>query len=390
MLYMAVSLAFTAGGLLLCYLLWDIRFIEGKTMNAALVERLTRGLPLGMTIAVITLVSEGALLIVGAQAGFIDGPRVLANLALDSWAPRRFAALSDRLTTANGIVLMGSAAMIALLATKGDVRALVVMYSINVFLTFSLSMFAMARSWWRQRASSPLWRRRFALFVGALALCVTILTFTVFTKFEEGGWVTVSVTGGLVILCLVIRRHYRQVGARLQKLYDELKDIKLDRDAPPLAPDPTKPTAAVLVAAYSGLGIHTVLSIQRMFPGHFHNFVFLSVGAVDSNAFKAEEPIEELKRRTEASLKQYMELARGLRLPAAMRYAIGADVAEEAEKLCRQIVSEFPQVVFFAGKIIFGREGWTRRLLHNEMAYAIQRRLQWSGTPMVILPARLP
>ena len=88
----------------------------------------------------ITIISEGALLFVAAQAGFIDGPRVLANLAHDSWAPHWFANLSERLSTHNGIGLMGGAALAALWFTGGDVTTLVIMYSINVFLTFSLSM----------------------------------------------------------------------------------------------------------------------------------------------------------------------------------------------------------------------------------------------------------
>ena len=150
MLYMAMSLAVTAGGLLVCYLLWDVSAVEGKTLNAVLVEKLVAGIPFGGAFVIATLFSEGGLLVVAAQAGFIDGPRVLANMAVDSWAPHRFAALSERLTTHNGIMLMGVAALAALLYTGGDVVKLVVMYSINVFLTFSLSMFGMARSYFEE------------------------------------------------------------------------------------------------------------------------------------------------------------------------------------------------------------------------------------------------
>ena len=87
-------------------------------MNALLAERLTAHLPLGRVLVVVTMVSEGVLLVVAAQAGFIDGPRVLANMAVDSWVPRRFAALSDRLTTHNGITLMGATSLVALLYTR--------------------------------------------------------------------------------------------------------------------------------------------------------------------------------------------------------------------------------------------------------------------------------
>ncbi|MFH0792668.1 MAG: APC family permease, partial [bacterium] len=143
MLYMAASLAFTASGLLFCYLLWNVTSEAGKTMNAVLVEKFVEVVPLGNWFVIVTLFSEGALLVVAAQAGFVDGPRVLANMAIDSWAPRHFAALSDRLTTRNGILLMGLASLLPLLYTKGDVRQIVVMYSINVFITFSMTQASM-------------------------------------------------------------------------------------------------------------------------------------------------------------------------------------------------------------------------------------------------------
>src|SRR5262249_53220916 len=98
MRYMAVSLAITASGLLLCYLLWQIQPVGGKTMNGVLVERMAGHSTLGTAFWITTLLSEGLLLVVAAQAGFIDGPRVLANMAVDSWVPHRFAALSERLT----------------------------------------------------------------------------------------------------------------------------------------------------------------------------------------------------------------------------------------------------------------------------------------------------
>ena len=74
-----------------------------------------------------------------AQAGFVDGPRVMANMAVDYWFPRRFASLSDRFTIQNGVLLMGGASVLLLLYARGSIPTLVVMYSINVFLTFSLS-----------------------------------------------------------------------------------------------------------------------------------------------------------------------------------------------------------------------------------------------------------
>ena len=389
MLYMATSLAITAGGLLVCYLLWNVSAVEGKTLNAVLVEKLVAGIPFGGAFVIATLFSEGGLLVVAAQAGFIDGPRVLANMAVDSWVPHRFAALSERLTTHNGIILMGVAALAALLYTGGDVVKLVVMYSINVFLTFSLSMFGMAHSYFKKRREARLWKRRLALFSVGFLLCVTILAITSVEKFTEGGWITLAVTGALVALCFVIRSHYRTVGVKLEELYSQLGSLPVDVDRIPAEPDPTKPTAVVLVGSYGGLGIHTVLNAFRAFPGHFKNLVFVSVGVIDSGGFKGEETFDALRERTEETLGRYLQLASGLGIPATYRYAIGTDAVEEADLLCRRIAEEFHGCMFFAGKVIFHREQWYQKLLHNETAYLIQKRLQWAGLTMVILPAKL-
>jgi hypothetical protein len=191
---------------------------------------------------VLTLFAEAALLVVAAQAGFLDGPRVLANMAVDSWVPHRFAALSDRLTAHNGIVVMGLAALAALLYTGGSVGHLVVMYSINVFLTFTLSMLSMLR-YWRGERARPESGRRLALFGAGFLLCVTILLVTVFEKFADGGWLTVVITLVLVALCLLIRRHYHGAAATVDKLYRQLGDLPIAEGAAPVPPDPRSPVA---------------------------------------------------------------------------------------------------------------------------------------------------
>jgi amino acid permease len=389
MLYMAVSLAFTASGLLLCYLLWRVTPVPGKTLNAVLIERLSAHLPLGSTLAMITIFSEGFLLVVAAQAGFIDGPRVLANMAVDNWMPRRFAALSERLTTHNGIVLMGAASIIALLYTGGDVGRIVVMYSINVFLTFSLSMFGMLRMTIARRRESLHWKRQTALFLIAFLMCASILVITVMEKFLEGGWLTLVVTGAVVGLSFAIRGHYRRVKMRLTQLYQDVRQIDAGDHAPLPITNPGLPTAAVLVPSYGGVGIHTVLNVFRAFPSHFKNLVFLSIGVIDSGGFKGAEAVGELETSTERMLKKYCSLATELGIPSEYRFSVGTEAVEEAEKLCREVMGRFPVVTFFGGKVVFARERWYQRLLHNETAMAIQKRLYWLGATMVILPAKV-
>lgn len=396
MLYMALSLAFTAGGILVCYLLWNAAPTEGKTMNAVLLQRVFAswtlgGLPVGAWLVVVSLLSEGALLFVAAQAGFIDGPRVLANMAVDSWVPHRFAQLSDRLVTKHGILLMGLAAGALMLYTKGEVSLLVVLYAINVFVTFSLSQLAMSRYWVGEgRRRSRRWPGYLLVHGVALVFCLSILTVTVFEKFYEGAWVTVLITSAFIALCLLVQSHYKGIRAHIRELDSILGNLPVE--AKPAAPsplDPSQPVAALLVSGYGGLGIHSILSIQRLFPGYYKNILFISTGVIDSGHFKGREEVEALKAQTEESLKRYVAFAQSLGLNADFRYTLGTEVTEEAEALCVDIAKEYPRVVFYLGKLIFAKEKFFYRFLHNDTAYAIQRRLQFSGLQAVILPIRI-
>jgi amino acid transporter len=390
MLYMALSLAIMAGGLLICYLFFDIMPAEGRTLNAILADAVFGNWPLGSTIALITIFSEGALLMVGAQAGFIDGPRVMANMAIDRWFPRRFAALSERLTMQDGVLLMGLSAIGLLIYTKGSVSALVVMYSINVFLTFSISQYGMIRFYLKRRRSVEDWMKHLPVHIIGFLLCVTILAVTVMIKFKEGGWVTLLITGCLLVLCYIIRGHYQRAMKGARSLDDILMGMYLEGSKINTAPPaPGEMTAILLVSGYGGFGLHSFLSILRSFPNMYKNFIFISVGEIDSGSFKGIAEIESLKSSVIDGLKKYVDLARNLGFPAEYRMDIGIDVVETATNLCESVATEYPRSMIFAGKLIFQKESMFQRFLHNETAFAIQRRLQWEGVPMVILPIRV-
>ena len=394
MIYMAVSLSVTAGGITLGYLLVHATPVAGQTMNAVLVNRFAEGfsvlgLPLGRWFIVLTLAAETALLFVAAQAGFIDGPRVMANMATDSWMPHQFAHLSDRLTMKDGVTLISAASFLTLLYTRGETSTLVLMYSINVFLTFSLSETSMVRYWIRSRKKYPDWYRHIIIHVIGLVLCVSILTVNVFEKFSEGGWVTLTVTAALVGVCFWIKRHYAYVRSLLARLDDVLGALPREAKNPPPTMDPTAPTAVLLVGHYSGLGVHSLLTIQRLFPGYFKNFIFVSVGVIDSATFKGVQEVEECRKSTEKALKEYVDTAHRLGLAADCRMRVGVDAVAEADEVCLEIAREFPRSIFFAGKLIFQRERWYQRLLHNETAYKLQRRLQFSGLNAMVLPVRV-
>jgi len=395
MFLMATSLAFTAGGILFAYLLTHSTPAEGKTMNAVLVGNLfgawkIGGFSIGKVLVIVTLVSEAALLFLAAQTGFIDGPRVLANMALDSWVPRQFAQLSDRLVTKNGIYLMGAAAIATLLYTRGNITMLVVMYSINVFITFVLTELGMARHWIQERAKEPKWKSQLAIHGTGLVMCLCILTITLYEKFAEGGWMTTLITSALIAVCFWIRHHYTSVKHHLRRLDELLTNVPIVTDGKPHPEiDRDAPTAAVMVGGFSGFGLHQLMSIHMQFPNYFKNFIFLSVGVLDSGNFKGAEGVEKIKEETREHLEKYVDWCHRNGLAADYRMAVDTEAVTALEDLCRDLRQEFRQVTFFSGKLIFKHEKLYHRFLHYETAFALQRRLQFAGLPVIVLPIRV-
>jgi amino acid transporter len=389
MLYMSASLAFTASGLFLCYLLLKVTPGSGKTLNAILANALYGNWSIGYALALITILSEGALLFVGAQAGFIDGPRVMSNMAIDSWLPHRFASLSERLTMQNGVLLMGGASILLLLYTRGSISNLVVMYAINVFLTFSISQIGMIVYFIKNRKKEIHWKKHLPVYIIGFLLCFTILIITILEKFMVGGWMTLLITTVFVTICTLIRRHYLQVKKAIRKLDDLLMDIPTSRKANMEKPNTNEMTAIQLVSEYNGFGVHTVLSVIRNFPNLYKNFIFASVAVVDSGSFKGVEEMKNLEDASKATLQKYVELARHLGFAADWRYAVGTDVVETATQLCKDIKKEFHRSTVFTGKLTFRHEKFYHKMLHNETAFAIQRQLHWDEITSVTLPIRL-
>ncbi|HJX56651.1 MAG TPA: APC family permease, partial [Methanoregula sp.] len=388
MLYMAISLAVLSSGLFACYLLWNVRPVPGQTLNAVLATSIFSGWPLGGLIALITIFSEAALLFVAAQTGFIDGPRVMANMAIDSWLPRSFALLSERLTMTNGILLMGGSAVLVMIFTRGSVLILVTMYAINVFLTFSISEFGMSRFFYRNRATEKDWKRHIPIHLIGLVLCSTILAITLFEKLGQGGWLTLMLTSALVGLCFLIHGHYQQVTKGLRKLDSLLEVIPATGVKNTNPVNPHKMTAVQLVTGFHGFGVNTFYSVLKNFPGVYENFIFVSIAVVDSGTFKGTAELKALSESTRNSLIRYVDLAREVGFAADYRMDIGTDVVETAVPLCKNIAQEFQNSTFFTGQIVFRHENPFQKILHNETAFAIQRRLQYSGITTVIMPVR--
>jgi hypothetical protein len=399
MLYMATSLAFTAGGLLIGYLLFAVGPQSGKTLNAVLFEEVAHGWWGGKAFVMVALLSEALILLVAAQTGFLDGPRVLANMAVDGWMPTRFSLLSDRLVTENGILVMGIASLALMWLTKGSVALLVVLYSINVFLTFSLSQLGMVKHWWEVRARDSKWKHNILINGVGLLLTGFILITVTFVKFNEGGWVTLVITGSLVVVSFLIKRHYNHVRTLLKRLDELLTQAVPAKQDKPVAPEteasadlsasPSEKTAVILVNGFGGLGLHALFSVQRTFRNHFKNFVFIQVGMIDAGQFKGTQEIAHLQQTVTAGLDLYVQFIRSHGFHATSFYALGIDVVDEVEKLAVEVVEHFPNSVLFASQLVFPRDTFLTRVLHNYTAFAIQKRLYHRGIPILVLPIRV-
>ena len=397
MKYMAISLSVTVMGLMMAYILFDVRDSPGKTLNAILFESVTAswGGFYGVGFVWITLFSEAVLLFIAAQTGFLDGPRVLANMALDKWLPTRFAMLSDRLVTEKGILVMGIASLAMMLASNGSVDFLIVLYSINVFITFSLSQLGMVKHWWEQRGTEKQWLKKLIINGIGLTLTTFILISVLILKFDEGGWVTIVITGVLVLGAFFIKSHYNKTYSTLKRLDVIVEAAVLsgsdvhDSTTPAPVYDSKAKTAAILVNGFNGLGLHTLFSVFRLFGSTYKNYVFVEIGSIDAGNFKGADEIENLGSFVRNETSKYVDYMNDHGHYAEAYFSIGTDVVDEVNKLVPSIREKFPDIVFFGGQLVFTNETFMDRWLHNYTVFAVQQNLYVHGIPFVILPVKV-
>jgi len=285
-----------------------------------------------------------------------------------------------------------------MIASGGSVKFMVVLYSINVFITFFLSQLGMVRHWLSVRTKFKQWWRKAIINGIGLVLTTFILVSVAIIKFDEGGWITLFITGSLVVVAIWIRNSYRRSAAslgRLDKLVEvsnaQIERMRRKKPAPsfPTQPDTNAKTAVILVGGYNGLGLHTWGNVIRYFGGTFKNFVFVQVGVVDAGNFKGVEEIDKLRAWIDSQLSQYVELAHGEGFYAETVSSIGTDAVDGIAAIADQVRSRYPNAVFFGGQMVFQRDDLFDRLLHNYTTFAVQKRFYRQGIPFLIMPARV-
>jgi amino acid transporter len=396
MYLMAISLAFMAAGLMFAYILYNVVHEPGKTLNAVLFENVTKSWGTsGVYFVIATLISEAGLLFVAAQTGFLDGPRVLANMALDRWVPTKFATLSDRFVAQNGILIMGVSALVMVFLTHGSVELLVILYSIAVFITFILSQAGMVRHWWKSKTKVTDWKKKFIINGVGLVMTVFILISVLMVKFNEGGWVTLLIIAAFVGVVVIIRRHYDYASGVIKELNARIKNINspectdiIKNDTPGKA-DMQDKTAVLLVNGFNGLGIRALSTVFKLFGGIYKNFVFVQIGVIDAGVFKGVEEIKGLQAEVNKDADKYVKLISSYGYHAESFTSIGTDVVDEVTKLAPDILKKFPNAVFFGGQIVFPNDSILARWLHNYTVFASQRKLYADGIPFVVLPIKV-
>jgi amino acid transporter len=153
------------------------------------------------------------ILVLAANTSYADFPRLSSLLARDRFVPRQFANQGDRLVFSNGILVLSGFAVLLIVVFGGDTHALLPLYAVGVFMSFTLSQTGMVRRWLRLREAGWQWRV-WVNGIGAAVTGVVLLTLAV-TKFVEGAWIVVLVVPILVAIFLVMHRHYEEVAVEL-------------------------------------------------------------------------------------------------------------------------------------------------------------------------------
>ena len=204
----AISITMFLG---ITYLAYDLGVVprEGETVVSMIARRLYGDGVLYFIVQAATLL----ILILAANTAYADFPRLSSILARYAYAPRQFANQGDRLVFSNGIMILSGFAILLVVLFRGDTHALLPLYAIGVFTSFTLSQSGMVVRWVRRR--DPGWRYRIWVNgVGAIVTFVVLMTLTV-TKFTDGAWIVVLVTPLLVLTFVAMHRHYHEVAQEL-------------------------------------------------------------------------------------------------------------------------------------------------------------------------------
>jgi len=287
--------------------------------------------------------ATAVILILAANTAFNGFPRLASIMATDRFMPRQFAQRGDRLAFSTGIIVLAIVAALLIVIYDASVTGLIPLYTVGVFIAFTLSQAGMVRKWWRERGRG--WLPSAVInALGASATAVVALVVSV-SKFEAGAWMVIAVLPPMVGLLYAIHRHYRSIEDRL-----------LIAVTAPVRVQPTVPRIVVPIARIDRASLRA-LSIARGLGGEVHA-VHISYDADGAKAFKRRwESVVGDTIALDTIISPYRAL-----MPPLLKYLDAIDRGGPGR----------PIIVVLAE---FVPRHWWEALLHNQTALLLKLRL---------------
>jgi len=330
---------------------------QQKTLVAQLADAIFHDFPLGLYL--ITGVTA-LILVLAANTAFNGFPVLGSILAQDRFLPRQLHTRGDRLAFSNGIVFLALAAIAFVVAFGAEVTALIQLYIVGVFVSFTLSQIGMVRHWTRllRTEDDPQERRRMirSRIINTIGFIATgaVLIVVLVTKFLAGAWIAILAMGSLFILMKAINRHYAAVSRELTAREEEQREIVL----------PSRNHAVVLV---SNMHLPTLraLSYARAMRPDVLEALTVNVDDVETRRLTAEWEESEVTVPLKVVASPYRE------------------VTGPVLDYVRRISKEAPRTVVtvFVPEYVVGH--WWEGFLHNQSALRIKTRLLFIPNVMV-------
>jgi amino acid transporter len=168
-------------------------------------------------------IATALILALAANTAYADFPRLSSIIARDGYLPRQFGTQGDRLVFSNGILFLAGSAALLLVAFGGKTNALIPLYAVGVFTSFTLSQLGMFR--YIQHHKSKGWKLRATISMTGAVVTFAVLLIVAGTKFTSGAWVPLVVVPSIIALFLAIKRHYTASESEMEALPEEFRRV---------------------------------------------------------------------------------------------------------------------------------------------------------------------
>jgi len=336
------------------FLAGQLGIVPDPTEQETVVSQLTRTIVgNGTPFHYLVQIATALLLVLAANTAFADFPRLASILARDRFLPRIFQFRGDRLAFSSGIVLLSLVAAALIVAFSGSVTNLIPLYTIGVFIAFTLSQSGMVKHWWRLRETERHWRLRAAINgIGAVTTAIVSVEVAI-AKFALGAWMIAVLIPVLIALMWAISHHYRTVG-------DALTLERVDAPLPPIS----VPNVIVPIARLDRAALHA-LAFARSISSD------VTAVHVADDAGAAERMRERWRAREDGIALVVIESPYRALIPPLLAY-VDARARQDPERPITMVLAEFVP-----------RHFW-EYLLHNQTALRLKLRLFFRPNTVVI------